>query len=230
MPVIKTKRLIIQAMSREEMTAKIAGNAADASSYTRHLARAEEQSGGDERKPEWLFSTHWKILLKPAKDSPKDVVPNQIGDLYFKGKPENGSVTIGYLISESSRKKGYGSEAVAAMVQWAESHEDVFFVDADVESDNTASQKLLEKCKFGKHGVDEESGRILYTHKKTVVSYLAVFMLFGMSIGISLGSSQGNMAIGMCLGIAIGLGLGTALDSSQKQKLKNWEELRDRKQ
>ncbi len=225
---VKTKRLILQAMSLDEMESKASENTPESGIYTRHLARANEQSAGNETKIEWYFNTHWKILLKPAKGSAKGTAPQLIGDIYFKGKPAGGSVTIGYMIFDSFRRQGYGAEAVEAMVAWVESNEDVFFVDADVESDNEASAKLLEKCRFTRCGIDNESGRILYEHKKEPTSYLAIYMLFGMSIGMSLGSSQGNMAMGMSLGIAIGVGVGAVLDSSQKKKLKELEEMRNK--
>lgn len=213
MPVIKTKRLIIKAMNREEL-------AAEGGVYERHLERAVEQSGGDERKPAWLFCTHWKILLKGSE-------PVLIGDVYFKGQPVDGSVVIGYMIAEDFRKQGYGAEAVEALVQWAEEQDDVFFVDADVEPDNVASIKLLEKCGFAGDGTDPETGRLLFVYRKEPVHYMSIYMLIGMSLGMSLGSSRGNMSLGMSMGIAIGLALGAALDAAQKKKLKKLEGMRN---
>lgn len=223
MTAIKTKHLILQAMSRQEMADKAGGDSPEAAMYARHLARAEEQSGGTEKKPEWLFCTHWKILLKPAKGSPKGTEPVLIGDLYCKGKPVDGSVVIGYMIFEEYRKQGYGSEAVEMMVSWLEEQDEVFFIDADVEPDNTASVKLLEKCGFTRTGADAESGRLLYEHKKAPPQYMAIYMTLGLAIGVSIGSSRGTVGTSMCLGMAFGLAVGAAFDASIKKQLKKLE-------
>jgi len=222
----KTKHLIIQAMSRDELSEKASGSDAAAAMYARHLARADEQSEGKIKSPGWEFSTHWKVLLKPAKGSPKGAQPELIGDLYFKGKPECGSVVIGYMIDEEHRKQGYGSEAVEAMVQWAEGHEEVFSVEADIESDNVASEKLLQKCGFEKAGVLKDSGRILYQHKKKPISYLAIYMLLGMSCGMSIGSASNNSSTGMSIGICIGVAIGAGLDSMTRKRMKELDEKR----
>ncbi len=202
MPVIKTKHLIIKAMNREEL-------AAEGGVYERHLERAEEQSGGDQRNPAWLFCTHWKILLKGSE-------PVLIGDVYFKGQPVDGSVVIGYMIAEDFRKRGYGAEAVEALVQWAEEQDDVFFVDADVEPDNVASIKLLEKCGFNGDGTR-------YVHTRKPANYMIIYMLLGLSVGMSLGVSQGTMSNGMVLGMAFGLAVGASFDAKLKKQQKEYE-------
>lgn len=69
-----------------------------------------------------------------------------IGDIGFKGQPnEKGVVEIGYGLVKEERKKGYGSEAVKAMVEWALNNEKVQCIKADCLINNIPSIKILEK-------------------------------------------------------------------------------------
>lgn len=69
-----------------------------------------------------------------------------IGDIGFKGQPnEKGEVEIGYGLVKEERKKGYGSEAVKAMVEWALNNDTVQCIKADCLINNIPSSKILEK-------------------------------------------------------------------------------------
>lgn len=83
-----------------------------------------------------------------------------VGDLSFKGLNADGSVEIGYGILEEYRGCGYATEAVTAAVNWALAQHDVTRVEAEVESDNIASKRVLEKCEFIPSGVVGEEGPI----------------------------------------------------------------------
>lgn len=83
-----------------------------------------------------------------------------VGDLSFKGLNADGSVEIGYGILEEYRGCGYATEAVTAAVNWALAQHDVTRVEAEVESDNIASKRVLEKCGFIPSGVVGEEGPI----------------------------------------------------------------------
>lgn len=69
-----------------------------------------------------------------------------IGDIGFKGQPnEKGEVEIGYGLIEEERRKGYGYEALSAMINWGFKHEKVNCIKADCLIDNIPSIKILEK-------------------------------------------------------------------------------------
>mgnify|MGYP005749167777 CR=1 FL=1 len=69
-----------------------------------------------------------------------------IGDVGFKGKPtEEGTVEIGYGISPNVQNKGYATESVDALIQWAFSTEAVTRIIAECLEDNTPSIKVLKK-------------------------------------------------------------------------------------
>jgi RimJ/RimL family protein N-acetyltransferase len=72
-----------------------------------------------------------------------------IGDCGTKGwVDEAGRVEIGYGLAAPYREKGYGSEAVHALVDWLLAQPDVLAVTAEVEVGNIASRRLLEKVGF----------------------------------------------------------------------------------
>lgn len=76
----------------------------------------------------------------------------RVGDLSFKGVSPEGVTEIGYGIEEGHRGKGYATEAVKAMVAWAFGHGEIQAVEAETESGNGASRRVLEKCGFAATG------------------------------------------------------------------------------
>lgn len=81
-----------------------------------------------------------------------------IGDLCFKGISSDGVVELGYGIHSGYEGKGYATEAVIALVQWASSQPAVTQIDAETDPDNIASQKVLAKAGFVANGEIGEEG------------------------------------------------------------------------
>ncbi len=72
-----------------------------------------------------------------------------IGDCGTKGwMDDRGRVEVGYGLSASFRRRGYGSEAVGAMVEWLGAQPGIRAVTAEVEVGNDASRRLLERLGF----------------------------------------------------------------------------------
>jgi [ribosomal protein S5]-alanine N-acetyltransferase len=69
-----------------------------------------------------------------------------VGGIGFFGPPQDGEVEIGYGIVPSRQRRGYATEAVQAMVADILQVEGVQTVVANVELDNPASIRVLEKC------------------------------------------------------------------------------------
>jgi ribosomal-protein-alanine N-acetyltransferase len=88
-----------------------------------------------------LFSTFWTII---------DTASNcMVGDLCFKGNPnELGEVEIGYGTHAEFQKKGFMTEAVGGLVDWALAQENVNCVWAETDPKNLASQKVLINNNF----------------------------------------------------------------------------------
>ena len=78
-----------------------------------------------------------------------------IGDGGFKGNPNAyGEIEIGYEIIESKRKKGYATEAIDALIDWAFTQPEVKYILAKCDPENIPSQNLLKKLGFGFAGLE----------------------------------------------------------------------------
>lgn len=94
-----------------------------------------------------LFSTLWGVILKAES--------RMVGDVCFVGEPAaDGEVEIGYGTYDDYRGKGYMTEAVACMIEWAKRQDNVKSIFAQTAKNNPASWRILEKNNFVK--VDED--------------------------------------------------------------------------
>ena len=95
-----------------------------------------------------------------------DLVKKQrvtIGNGGFKGQASaDGTVEIGYSILPEYQNKGYGTEAVKALVNWAFQHPEVKRAIAETLPELKASQRLLEKCNFVYIGEGSKPGIIRF--------------------------------------------------------------------
>lgn len=88
-----------------------------------------------------LWYRLWSIVNKADNKN--------IGGICFKG-PANkeGQVEVGYGIDEEYQNKGYGTEAIKKITEWALQREGIEAVIAETEKGNIASQKLLIKVGY----------------------------------------------------------------------------------
>jgi RimJ/RimL family protein N-acetyltransferase len=71
-----------------------------------------------------------------------------LGNVGFKGIPRNGQAEIGYSMLEAHQKKGYCTEAVRALLDWAFQTPTVKSVIAHTLPGLAPSIRVLEKCGF----------------------------------------------------------------------------------
>jgi RimJ/RimL family protein N-acetyltransferase len=102
-----------------------------------------------ENKKDYLWFTSWEITLK---------IENRIiGGLCFKGCPdEKGRVEIAYGMQDEYRCKGYMTEAVKELINWAFTQEKVLSIIAETEKDNLPSHRVLEKIGMEKYEEKEK--------------------------------------------------------------------------
>jgi len=143
--MIETNRLKIYSASQENMEAFIEAQTVEIlkSAYTEML------NGCLANPDQWDWYAIWMIELKDG---------THIGELCFKGLSADGIAEIGYGISEEYQNKGYATEAVKGVLEWAFSRSEVTAVEAETDPDNTASKRVLEKCGFALNGVIGEEG------------------------------------------------------------------------
>ena len=83
-----------------------------------------------------------------------------IGDAGFLGPPDaTGAVHLGIGVAESARGRGYATEAVLALLEWAREQDGLTCVLADTTRSSVAAQRLLERV--GMHQVGRD-GELLY--------------------------------------------------------------------
>ena len=123
---------------------------------------AEEDKANTERfaqllaqEPDRLGWSGWFWILKEARVL--------IGKSGFSDKPSaDGTVMLGYIVHEQFRRKGYATEAVRAMVDWAFSHPEVTRVLAETFPHLISSIGVLEKNQFVLIGKGSEPYTICY--------------------------------------------------------------------
>jgi len=80
-----------------------------------------------------------------------------IGDGGFKGPPDHdGTVELGYSLLQPYWNRGYATEAVKALVEWAFHSPEVRSVFAEAQMGNTASIRVLQKAGFREVGLGSE--------------------------------------------------------------------------
>ncbi|MBL0122416.1 MAG: GNAT family N-acetyltransferase [Betaproteobacteria bacterium] len=74
----------------------------------------------------------------------------------FRWNPVYRSLGIGYCLDEPAWSKGYATEAVRAMLHWAYDVLDLNRVEAELDTRNAASARVLEKLGFAREGMRRE--------------------------------------------------------------------------
>ncbi|GAB3887606.1 GNAT family N-acetyltransferase [Spirosoma agri] len=88
-----------------------------------------------------LYHTMWLAIDRQTQQF--------VAEAKFKGEPdETETVEIGYGTYPALRRNGYMSEMVGGLVSWAGQQPGIRRVVADTETENVASQKVLEKNRF----------------------------------------------------------------------------------
>ena len=143
--MIETTRLKLYPATRQQMEAWIAAE----QDPEMQKAYGEMLQGCLQRPEQWDWYAMWMIELRDG---------THVGDLCFKGLGDDGVAEIGYGIDPACQCKGYATEAVEAMLDWAFSHDEVTAVVAETDPGNGPSQRVLAKCGFVPNGKMGEEG------------------------------------------------------------------------
>ncbi|MEN6419796.1 MAG: GNAT family N-acetyltransferase [Clostridiaceae bacterium] len=210
---IPTKRMTLTPMSVDELNELIARET------DTHLKQAytEMRDCVLQYPDQALWHTAWCMTQKDTGE--------MLGDIGFHGVPVDKTVEIGYGVLEQHRGKGYTTEAVRALADWAFTQTGVYFVRAITDAGNEASEHILEKLKFKKLPLDPaaadlEEGQTLWELEIPASMWMAIFMCIGMGSGSAIGSASDNYSMGMVVGMSIGLAIGSALDAQDRTQRK----------
>lgn len=202
---LKTKRLELEPMSDAEIERLI-----EQSDEEMKKAYGEMLEGCQKDSANRIWYAPWKMSLRGDT--------KYIGDLCFKGPAKKNAVEIGYGIEPAYEGKGYTTEAVKAMIEWAFRQSGVYFVEAETEPDNKASQRILEKCGFMPDGTGKEGLRFVL--ESPVTNWATTYMCIGMSIGMGIGMTKNQMVLGMSVGMSLGVAAGFLMNQNEEKQRK----------
>jgi [ribosomal protein S5]-alanine N-acetyltransferase len=165
--VVESRRMTLVAATAELVEADLSGRAEFAAAigadvpdewppelFDSMSMRVALQQLQDPAEHGWSL---WYLLTKDSRD------PRVIGLCGFKGKPDRaGSVEIGYSVLRQFRIQGYATEAVARLVTWAFSHQNVVEVTAETLPHLRQSIRVMEKNGFSFRGPGSEYGVVRY--------------------------------------------------------------------
>lgn len=101
-----------------------------------------------ENPDNFFWYTNWEIVLVAENTS--------IGGIGFAGFPDQDGVTmVGYFIDGKHREKGYASEALKCLLDWASLEPSLKTILADTPFFNLPSQNVLKKAGFREFGIAE---------------------------------------------------------------------------
>jgi len=140
-PELRSERLVLVRQTREAVLALLSGEDCGlllAEGYPHADTLDGLRLGVEHGGPE---AAGWFVTL--AEDG------RVIGDCGTHGwVDDEGRVEIGYGLAAPWRGRGYGTEAVTALVDWVAAQPAVRVVEASVEVGNETSRRLLERLGF----------------------------------------------------------------------------------
>lgn len=204
--IIKSKRLFLSPMTVDELRSKVLAEPDE----ELQQAYREMLQGLLDHPEDAYWYTAWNMLLKDG---------TSVGDLCFKGPPKNGAVDIGYGVNKEFEGQGYATEATKQLCDWAFTQKGVYFITAETDPENAASQRVLAKCGFKPTDRVGEEGPIFELEKEPG-NWTSIMLCLGMGAGCAFGAASDNIAIGISLGMLIGVAVGIYLDSAEKKARK----------
>lgn len=120
----------------------------DRAHLTMWLERAPDLDGCDEWRPRAVVDRAGTMVGHAGFHRPPRSIDEALADPTFTGTTEptgRGVVEIGYTTFPAERRRGYATEAVGALVDWALARHDVSAVLATAAEDNVASKTVLER-------------------------------------------------------------------------------------
>jgi [ribosomal protein S5]-alanine N-acetyltransferase len=98
---------------------------------------------------DYMYSTLWTAIAKSEN--------KMVGDICIMGKPDaNAAIEIGYGTNCEFRNRGFITEAVGGIIQWAKMQTNIKYILASTEKVNVPSFRVLEKNDFIMIGENEE--------------------------------------------------------------------------
>lgn len=155
-PVIETERLVLRRIINDDVNEvfELRSNAETMKYIPRPLVKNNEDALAHiamiEEKIETNVGINWGITLR---DNPK--LLGIIG--YYRMQPENYRAEIGYMLLPEFHGKGIIPEAVNVLIKYGFENLKLHSIEAVIDPENYASEKVLQKCGFVKEAHFKES-------------------------------------------------------------------------
>lgn len=161
---IRTARLRLVAITPEMLNAETTGKA---SLETLLQARAP-----DDWPPEHWESHVWAHILAQYRAQPAtfgwhrymllDETPSRLVGCLGGFPCASGDVEIGYSVADSAQRRGYGSEAACALIEWLLRRPEVRSVSAQAFETAPGSIKIMQRCGMRCVGVGDQPETVRY--------------------------------------------------------------------
>ena len=106
----------------------------------------------------------WWVWLAALEDG------EEVGNGGFGGRPgPNRRLTVGYSVHEEHRGRGYATEILTLLTDWALARPEIDFVRATITPDNLPSLRVAEKSGFtatGELEQDDEHGELIVFERR----------------------------------------------------------------
>ena len=166
--ILTTERLELVRATADRLRADLAGPASLAEALAAAVPDSWPPDLYDRGATEWALrhavenpvELQWGMyyVIDPASTDG----PAVAGIVGFKGGPQDGVVEIGYSMLPEFRRRGYATEAVAALVELAFAHEEVDRVVAETLPELSASIGVLLRSGFVLVGTGGAPGAVRY--------------------------------------------------------------------
>ena len=112
-----------------------------------------------EERPTLVGWLAWYWVLRREPDAAGGIL---VGSGGFKGLPQDGQHQQGYYVREVVHQRGFATEALGALLNWAFAHPRVTMIVAETAKENAASRALLGKLHFAATGQPSEPEFVRY--------------------------------------------------------------------
>jgi len=169
--MIETERLTLKPLTFEQLIKYIKcdsslekelGLNANSRTISQELKDALEQTilpNVADKSKNYLYSTIWTAVSRTEN--------KMVGDLCLYGEPNPaGEIEIGYGTYDEFQNKGFMTELVSGIIEWAKAQPEVKSIIASTDKTNHASFKVLEKNGFIKNGSTDKLYNWKFEFKK----------------------------------------------------------------
>lgn len=166
-----------------------------------------------------------KIYIVPTNDAnlweePWDIhiidgEKEKIGQISFAGEKDAGTVPISIEIPDIHyRNRGFGTQALRLMTEWAFYHRNVFEIKTTADHENSAFIAALQKAGF----VYRDGTRYIenYSIIKPKTAWTGIYLIIGIVAGLILGFVFNNGWAGLGVGVFVAIIVGGSMDFKEK--------------